>query len=177
MTKSKIIDIIYWCVVSTMLFWIFCIVMDGCRSTDASISNNLSGRALPSSSSYLRPDTGGSNPRRTPKQLPPTFEIEMNVSAYCACKKCCEKWADGITASGKPAKGCFVAAPSRYPFGTMISIPGYNEGKPVPVLDRGGAIKGNKLDVFFGFDPNSSCTPHEKAIQWGRQYLKVRIKQ
>ena len=36
----------------------------------------------------------------------------------------------------------------RLPFGTVISIPGYNSTKPVPVLDRGGKIKGNRHLVY-----------------------------
>jgi len=93
--------------------------------------------------------------------------ILMNVSAYCPCEKCCGEFADGITASGKPAEGFLVAAPPNIPFGTMLSIPGYNNGLPVPVLDRGGAIKGNKLDVFF--------PTHQEALNWGRQFLEVRV--
>jgi len=88
-----------------------------------------------------------------------------NVSAYCPCERCCGEFADGITASGQPAEGFFVAASPEIPFGTLLSIPGYNNGLPVPVLDRGGAIKGNKIDVFF--------PTHSEALQWGRQYLNI----
>ncbi len=93
--------------------------------------------------------------------------IEYNVSAYCPCSKCCGKWADGITASGSPAVGFLVAAPPNIPYGTMIAIPGYNDGLPVPVLDRGGAIKGNKLDLLF--------PSHQAALNWGRQRLVCEV--
>ena len=46
-------------------------------------------------------------------------------------------------------------------------IPGYSSSQPVEVLDRGGAIQGNKLDVFFA--------SHEEALEWGVQYLDVKI--
>lgn len=97
-------------------------------------------------------------------------EVEMNVSAYCPCSKCCGVYADGITANGHKIKDgdCFIAAPKIYPFGTEMIIPGYNNGKPVKVLDRGGAIKGNKLDLFF--------PTHKEALIWGRQYIKVKVK-
>ncbi len=95
----------------------------------------------------------------------------MEVTAYCPCPKCCGEYSDGITASGEDihANGSrFVAADtSILPFGTMVSIPGYNNGEPVPVLDRGGAIKGNRLDVFY------LC--HDEALQWGRQHLEVTV--
>ena len=94
------------------------------------------------------------------------------VTAYCPCEKCCGRYADGITAAGhRITKGDrFVAAPPEIPFGTMLIVPGYKEGRPVPVLDRGGAIKDSRLDVFFD--------SHAEALAWGVRYVKVKqIKQ
>ncbi len=94
----------------------------------------------------------------------PAF-IFMDVSAYCICSKCCsKKWADGFTASGVPAVGRICAAPPEYPFGTVLDVEGYGE---YVVQDRGGAIKGNKLDLLF--------SSHPLAKGFGRQYLKVRV--
>ena len=95
----------------------------------------------------------------------PTF-LEANVSAYCPCSKCCGKWADGITASGHVIQpgDKFIAAPTDYPFGTVIDVPGYGR---VRVQDRGGSITGNRLDVFF--------PTQQAALEWGRQYLTVEI--
>jgi len=91
------------------------------------------------------------------------------VTAYCPCKECCGKFADGITASGHKiqAGDRFVAANASIPFGRMVVVPGYNNGKPVPVLDRGGAIKGDKIDVFFG--------SHAEALEWGVKCLEVKF--
>ncbi len=95
----------------------------------------------------------------------------MEVTAYCPCEKCCGPNAVGLTASGKPVThnaGRFVAADTTVlPFGSELQIPGYHGSTAVPVLDRGGAIKGNKLDVYF--------PSHEEALQWGRQWLLVTI--
>ena len=95
--------------------------------------------------------------------------VRMRVTAYCACRKCCGKFADGITASGHKIRSgdTFAAADKRYSFGTEMIVAGYNKGKPIKVLDRGGAIRGNKLDVFF----NS----HKKAMQWGVKYIDVKV--
>lgn len=97
--------------------------------------------------------------------------IKMEVTAYCACTECCGPNARGVTASGKRVSyngGRFVAADtSVLPFGKKLSIPGYNAGKPVEVADRGGAIKGNRLDVYF--------RTHQQALQWGRQWLNVTV--
>lgn len=103
------------------------------------------------------------------------------VTAYCPCKKCCGKFSDGITASGhKIQQGDkFVAADPNIPFGTVLIIPGYADNKPVPVLDRGGVIKGNKIDVFFyekSQDPNLTDLEwsHQEALNWGVKWLKVK---
>jgi 3D (Asp-Asp-Asp) domain-containing protein len=102
----------------------------------------------------------------------PTFRtVRMEVTAYCPCVKCCGPNAQGITASGKLIThngGKFVAADtSVLPFGKRLVIPGYADNQPVEVADRGGAIKGNKLDLFFA--------THEAALQWGRQTLEVTV--
>jgi 3D (Asp-Asp-Asp) domain-containing protein len=94
----------------------------------------------------------------------------MRVTAYCPCSKCCGQYADGITANGhKICQGdTFAAADEKFAFGSELIIPGYSNSRPVKVLDRGGSIKGNRLDVFFH--------THEEALQWGVQYLEVKIK-
>jgi len=97
--------------------------------------------------------------------------VRMRVTAYCPCKICCGPKAHGVTASGKPVAangGRFVAADRPIPFGTLITVPGYANGQPVPVLDRGGAIKGNRLDVYF--------PTHRQALAWGVKYLDVEVR-
>lgn len=91
----------------------------------------------------------------------------FEVTAYCPCEICCEEYADGITACGyKIQKGDkFVAAPKMIPFGTELIITNYNRNEPVGVLDRGGAIKVGRLDVYFD--------THEEALKWGRQWVEV----
>ncbi len=105
---------------------------------------------------------------RTVMDLPATSTETWNVSAYCACEKCCGEYSKGLhyrqTANGyriKPGDK-LVAAPPNIPFGTWIDIPGYGK---VQVKDRGGAIKGNRLDVYF--------STHSEALRWGRQHLPV----
>ena len=92
--------------------------------------------------------------------------VTMNVSAYCPCQKCCGFFSDGVTAHGHVIQpgDKFVAAPPDYGRGTIMTVPGYGT---VPVLDRGGAIKGNKLDVFF--------PSHQTALNWGRRKLVVKV--
>ena len=97
--------------------------------------------------------------------------IWLQVTAYCPCKKCCGPGAKGLTASGRSIRyndGQFVAADTRVlPFGTKLVIPGYANETPVPVIDRGGAIKGYHIDLFF--------PTHEQAKQWGVKWMQVQV--
>ncbi len=97
--------------------------------------------------------------------------VRMRVTAYCACAKCCGKFSDGITADNHRIRrgDTFAAADKKYGFGTELVVPGYNGSEPVQVKDRGKAIKGNRLDVFYH--------THRKARQWGVQYLDVKVRQ
>ncbi len=103
--------------------------------------------------------------------------IKMDVSAYCPCEICCEQWAGIPVSSGKrkTAGGHtihvgdkFVAAPRNYPFGTEMVIEGYSGGQVVKVKDVGGAIEGNKLDLYFD--------THQEAINWGRRDVDVKVR-
>jgi 3D (Asp-Asp-Asp) domain-containing protein len=96
--------------------------------------------------------------------LPSFIEVEMNVSGFCKGACCCENFADGITASGSTATGLLIAAPKTYTFGTRMDVPGYGTAL---VEDRGGAIKGDKLDLLF--------PSHQAALNWGRKTLTVKV--
>lgn len=95
----------------------------------------------------------------------------MVVTAYSPDARSCGASADGITASGYSVEvngGCLVAAdPKVLPLGSLVSVPGYDGGAVVPVLDTGGAIKGNRLDVLF--------PTHREAIAWGRKTVEVTV--
>lgn len=87
------------------------------------------------------------------------------ITAYCPCAKCCGK-TNGITAMGTHAtSGRTVAASSKFAFGTKLNI----NGHVYTVEDRGGAINGNKIDIFV----NS----HAEALAWGVRYLPVSVAQ
>ena len=97
--------------------------------------------------------------------------VWMEVTAYCGCPKCCGPNARGLTASGRSISyngGRFVAADKKlFKFGTQLQIPGYANGQTFEVIDRGGAIKGLHLDVFF--------PTHEEAKAWGRKWIAVTV--
>ena len=85
------------------------------------------------------------------------------VTAYCACMQCCGK-TNGITASGKKATANHtIAAPKTFKFGTKVVI----NGVTYTVEDRGGAIQGNRIDIYM----NS----HAEALKWGVRYVEVEV--
>ena len=87
------------------------------------------------------------------------------VTAYCSCAKCCGK-TTGITASGTRATaGRTIAAPAKFAFGTKLSL----NGKVYTVEDRGGAISGNRIDLYV--------SSHAEALAWGVRYLPVSVVQ
>jgi len=112
---------------------------------------------------------------------PPTVELVIEeetewmvfkATAYCPCEKCCGKWAknrpNGIvyTANGEIAKeGVTIAADCDVlPPGTEVEIKEIGTRK---VQDRGGAIRGNRIDIYF--------ETHEQALKFGVQEVQLRI--
>lgn len=93
-----------------------------------------------------------------------TQEQTFTVTAYCPCEKCCGAYANGYTATGaKATQGVTIAAdPDVLPMGTEIEL----DGHTYTVQDTGGAIAGNRLDLYFD--------SHEDALRWGVQEKIVR---
>ena len=86
---------------------------------------------------------------------------KFKVTAYCSCSKCCGK-SNGITAAGtKATPNHTIAASSQFPIGTKLKI----NGTVYTVEDRGGAITGNKIDIYM--------STHSQALSWGVRYLNV----
>lgn len=97
----------------------------------------------------------------------PQYEYagKFKITAYCACSKCCGQWANGITASGAHAvEGVTIAADTNVlPFDTAVLI----AGQEYKVQDTGGAIKGNRIDIFIA--------DHQRANEYGVQTHDVYI--
>lgn len=101
----------------------------------------------------------------------PAKVVWMQVTAYSPGPESCAPFADGKTATLHSvytnAMKLVAADTSILPFGSLVSVPGYDQQRVVPVLDRGAAIKGMELDVLF---PTA-----KEARQWGVQRLPVVI--
>lgn len=75
---------------------------------------------------------------------------------------------DDTTANGNKVKLGTVAAPPQYPFGTIIDIGGFGVGE---VTDRGGAIKGNRFDIWVGKGDEGVA----RATNWGKRTTKCTV--
>ncbi|MEH7399419.1 LysM peptidoglycan-binding domain-containing protein [Gottfriedia acidiceleris] len=91
--------------------------------------------------------------------------ITMEASAYTAsCKGCTGITATGINLKENPNTKVISVDPSVIPLGSKVNVEGYG----VAIAgDTGGAIKGNRIDVFI---PNK-----QDAINFGRKQVKVTI--
>ena len=94
--------------------------------------------------------------------------IEMSATGYApldpqAVRGMCFSGDPNITASGRRTEpGITVAAPRHIPFGTWIHIQGLGWRR---VDDRGGRIRGNRIDICF--------QTRKEALQWGVRKVKV----
>jgi len=99
----------------------------------------------------------------------PARTIRMVVTAYSPDARSCDDSADGITAtlhSVETNGHALVAADPRIlKYGSLLTVPGYDQDRIVPVLDCGGKIKGRRLDVLY--------PSHNQARKWGKKTLDV----
>ncbi|WP_436376511.1 LysM peptidoglycan-binding domain-containing protein [Cytobacillus sp. BC1816] len=91
--------------------------------------------------------------------------LNMEATAYTAdCEGCSGVTATGINLKENPNQKVISVDPNVIPLGTKVHVEGY--GNAV-AGDTGGAIKGNKIDIFM--------PSQEDAINFGRKTVKVTI--
>ncbi|WP_416730142.1 ubiquitin-like domain-containing protein [Fictibacillus sp. JL2B1089] len=92
-------------------------------------------------------------------------EITVTSTAYTAnCDGCSGITATGFNLKSNPNAKVIAVDPSVIPLGSKVYVEGY--GYAI-ASDTGGAIKGNKIDVFF--------SSQSQAVSWGRKSVKIRI--
>jgi 3D (Asp-Asp-Asp) domain-containing protein len=101
----------------------------------------------------------------------PTMVLRMRVTAYSPDARSCGDSADGITATLHSVETngfqLVAADPRVLKYGSLVTVPGYAQDAIVPVLDCGGKIKGNRLDVLY--------PTHEEARRWGSKWQTVTV--
>lgn len=105
-------------------------------------------------------------PVRTTAYITPVPE-QKNYYKLVALNGKGKKTSTGVTPQ-VPTKTTFgtIAASPNVPYGTVWIVPGYGAGV---TADRGGAIKGNRLDLYCGKGKIAS----NRAKKWGRQKQMV----
>lgn len=91
--------------------------------------------------------------------------LTMDATAYTAyCDGCSGITANGTDLRANPNIKVIAVDPSIIPLGTKVWVDGYGEAI---AADTGGAIKGNKIDLFM---PSK-----DDALKWGRKTVTVKI--
>lgn len=92
-------------------------------------------------------------------------EMQVSATAYTAfCAGCSGVTATGIDLRSNPNQKVIAVDPTVIPLGSTVWVEGY--GTAI-AGDTGGAIKGNKIDVFI--------PSRDAALQWGRKTVTIKI--
>lgn len=113
----------------------------------------------------------------TNQAIEPVSLGNFKLTAYCSCSLCCGQWAYNrpVDENGNEIvygsigerlnEGYSIAVdPSVIPYGTEVIINGHT----YKAQDCGGAIKGNRIDVY--------CDDHQTALEFGVQYAEVFVR-
>lgn len=91
--------------------------------------------------------------------------MTVSATAYTAyCAGCSGTTATGQNLRANPNQKVIAVDPRVIPLGSKVWVEGY--GTAI-AGDTGGAIKGNKIDVFI---PSQSA-----ALQWGRKNITIKV--
>ncbi|WP_422122078.1 LysM peptidoglycan-binding domain-containing protein [Planococcus sp. X10-3] len=92
-------------------------------------------------------------------------EMTVSATAYTAyCTGCSGITRTGIDLRSNPNQKVIAVDPTVIPLGSKVWVEGYGEAI---AGDTGGAIKGNKIDVFI--------PSRDAALQWGRKNVTIKI--
>ena len=100
-----------------------------------------------------------------PEEEEAVKEMTVTATAYTAyCTGCSGTTAIGIDLRANPNQRVIAVDPRVIPLGAKVWVEGYGEAI---AGDTGGAIKGNKIDVFIPSEEN--------AMEWGVKTVKIKI--
>ncbi|WP_143759446.1 3D domain-containing protein [Sporosarcina newyorkensis] len=92
-------------------------------------------------------------------------ELTVTATAYTAyCEGCSGTTYTGQNLRSNPDQKVIAVDPEVVPIGSKVWVEKYGEAI---AGDIGGAIKGNKIDVFI--------PSYERAMEWGVKQVKIRI--
>ena len=110
----------------------------------------------------------------TNQAIEPVSLGNFKLTAYCSCSLCCGKWANNRPVDENGNEIVYGAIGERLKEGYSIAVDptviSYRteviiNGRTYKAQDCGGAIKGNRIDVYF--------EDHQAALNFGVQYAEV----
>ncbi|MDQ0200980.1 LysM peptidoglycan-binding and 3D domain-containing protein [Neobacillus ginsengisoli] len=135
------------------------LIFDGLNTTNNAVTENQEKPAAPT------PAVQAPKPAPAAPAVKAAKEIIVKATAYTAsCAGCSGTTATGINIKANPNEKVIAVDPSVIPLGSKVSVEGLGE---YTAADTGGAIKGNRIDVFIPSE-------HD-AINFGVKQLKVTI--
>lgn len=109
--------------------------------------------------------TAQESPKATNVNATSGKEIYVSATAYTAsCQGCSGVTSTGVDLKSNPNAKIIAVDPSVIPMGSQVYVEGYGYAT---AADKGGAIKGNKIDVFF--------SSKNDAYRWGVKKVKIRV--
>lgn len=100
-------------------------------------------------------------PRAAAGAIPVRERMEMSSTAYCL---------NGLMRTGvRTRDGMAAADPRVIPLGSVVRV-SHPDGRPIGVfvvMDTGGAVRGNKIDIYM-----DSC---REASDWGRRAVVAEV--
>jgi 3D (Asp-Asp-Asp) domain-containing protein/LysM repeat protein len=121
--------------------------------------------ATPAATPASAPATSVTAQPAAAKPAAATNQITVEATAYTAnCTGCSGITKTGVNLKANPNAKVIAVDPTVIPLGSKVYVEGYGYAT---AEDIGGAIKGNRIDVFI---PTQSG-----ALQWGRKQVKVTI--
>lgn len=130
---------------------------------------------------HIRPGQKLEIPRGRPKKhvvraVPAGYEywktVRAKCTAYCPCRRCCGRFANGRTSTGRNAwrpDGCGVD-PRLIPYGIMIKIPGAGVRRADdtgPAMRRSSRRGVHHIDIRMVY--------HWNARQWGKRWRSIKL--
>ena len=162
------------CYVALLIIILFVVGILSCEHKDKRIINKTIETERITEEDKRTIETETDKEVDTNQVIKPVSLGEFKLTAYCSCEICCNKWALNrpIDENGNEIvygaigerlqEGYSIAVdPSVIPYRTEVII----NGNAYKAQDCGGAIKGNRIDVYF--------EDHQAALNFGVQYAEV----
>lgn len=128
-------------------------------------TNDAKPAATPAATTAAAPASQAEAKPAATKPAASSNQITVEATAYTAnCTGCSGITKTGVDLKANPNAKVIAVDPTVIPLGSKVYVEGYGYAT---AEDIGGAIKGNRIDVFI--------PTQNEAIQWGRKQVKVTI--